>query len=134
MTRARMTFATIIAMLAIATTTGAFAQPQQARPDLGDPVSGGRYLRPGPGLACKIEAPNNLSPEQIKALSEHSCLRVGPLVVGMEVAALKALLGQPARQRQGAKDTTVWVYFFGRTNDDPYLVASIWQDRLVAIQ
>src|SRR5882724_10756634 len=61
-------------------------------------------------------------------------MRIGPLVVGMEAAALKALLGEPSRQIQGPKDTTVRAYFFGKTNDDPYLLASIWQDRLVAIQ
>ena len=28
----------------------------------------------------------------------------------------------------------MWADFFGKTNDDPCLLASIWKDRLVAIQ
>lgn len=134
MTRARTTFAIAgaIAMLGLTQATDALAQ--QARPHLVDPIHGGHYVRSGPGFGCVIEPSEKLSPEQIKALSEHSCLRIGPLVVGMEAAALKSSLGQPSRQIQGPKDTTVWAYFFGKTNDDPYLLASIWQDRLVAIQ
>lgn len=134
MTRARTMFAIAgaIAMLGLTPATDALAQ--KARQDLVDPVYRGRYLRSGPGFACQIEAPDKLSPDQIKALSEHSCMRIGPLVVGMEAAALKASLGQPTRQVDGPKGTTVWAYFFGKTNDDPYLLASIWRDRLVAIQ
>ena len=107
---------------------------QQARPDLVDPVHRGYYKRSGPGFACVIRPSEKLSPEQIKALSEHACMRIGPLVVGMEAAALKTALGQPAREIRGPKDTMVWAYFFGKTNDDPYLLASVWKDRLVAIQ
>ena len=132
MARARATFATAIAVLGIAATTGALAQ--QARPDLVNPVHRGYYKRSGPGFACVIGPSEKLSPDQIKALSEHACMRIGPLVVGMEAAALKALLGQPSRQIEGPKGTTVWAYFFGKTNDGPYLLASIWRDRLVAIQ
>ncbi|MGY2905878.1 hypothetical protein [Bradyrhizobium sp. URHC0002] len=134
MTRVRtmFTMATAIAIMGIVATTDALAQ--QARPDLVDPVHRGYYKRSGPGFGCVIGPSEKLSPEQIKALSEHACMRIGPLVVGMEAAALTALLGQPARQIQGPKDTMVWAYFFGKTNDDPYLLASIWKDRLVAIQ
>ena len=132
MTRTRTTFATATAMLGIATMTDALAQ--QARPDLVDPVHRGYYKRSGPGFACVIGPSEKLSLEQIKALSVYACMRIGPLVVSMDAAALKTLLGQPSRQIQGPKDTMVWAYFFGKTNDDPYLLASIWQDRLVAIQ
>ena len=132
MARVWMWFAAPIVAWGIAGASGALAQ--QARPDLVDPVYRGRYLRAGPGFACQIEAPNKLSPEQIKALSEHSCLRIGSLVVGMEAAAVKSALGQPDRQLDGPKATTVWAFLFGKTNDGPYLLASIWQDRLVAIQ
>ena len=134
MTRARIIFAIAgaIAMSGLSQATDALAQ--QARPDLVDPVHRGYYKRSGPGFGCVIGPSEKLSPEQIKALSEHACMRIGPLVVGMEAAALTALLGQPARQIQGPKDTMVWAYFFGKTNDDPYLLASIWKDRLVAIQ
>ena len=134
MMRARTMFAIAAAIVILegAQATGVLAQ--QARPDLVDPVHRGYYKRTGPGFGCQIEAPGKLSPEQIKALSEHACMRIGPLVVGMDTAALTALLGQPSRQIQGPKDTTVWAYFFGKTNDDPYLLASIWKDRLVAIQ
>ena len=43
-------------------------------------------------------------------------------------------LGQPSRLVDGPKGTKVWVYFFGKTNDGPYLAASIWQDKLVVAQ
>jgi hypothetical protein len=132
MTRVRTTIAAATAALGIAATTGALAQ--QARPDLVDPVYHGRYRRAGSGFACQFEPPHKLSPEQVAALSERPCLRIGPLVVGMEAAAVKSALGQPDRQLNGPKETTVWAYLFGKTNDGPYLLASIWQDRLVAIQ
>jgi hypothetical protein len=134
MTRARTMFAIAAAIVILEGAQATDALAQQARPDLVDPVHRGYYKRSGPGFACVIGPAEKLSPEQIKALSEHAYMRIGPLVVGMEAAALKALLGQPSRQIQGPKGTTVWAYFFGTTNDDPYLVASIWQDRLVAIQ
>jgi hypothetical protein len=134
MRRARTMFAiaAAIVILESAKTTDALAQ--QARPDLVDPVHRGYYKRSGPGFACVIGPSEKLSPEQIKALSEHTCMRIGPLVVGMDAAALTSALGEPARQIQGPKDTMVRAYFFGKTNDDPYLLASIWKDRLVAIQ
>jgi hypothetical protein len=132
MGRGWKTCATAIAGFGIAAMSGAIAQ--QSRPDLVDPIHRGHYVRSGPAFACKIEPSGKLSPDQAKALSEHSCMRIGPLVVGMEAAALKASLGQPNREVEGPNSTTVWVYFFGKTNDDPYLLASIWQDRLVAIQ
>ena len=121
-----------IAMSGLTQATDALAQ--RARPDLVDPVFRGHYVRSGPGFACVIEPSEKLSPDQIKALSERACLRIGPLVVGMESAALKASLGQLTSQIDGPKSTKVWVYFFRKTNDDPYLAASIWRDRLVAIQ
>jgi hypothetical protein len=127
-------FAIVAAIAILEGTQAADALAQQARPDLVDPVHRGYYKRSGAGFACQIEALGKLSPEQIKALSEHACMRIGPLVVGMDAAALTSALGQPARQIQGPKDTMVWAYFFGKTNDDPYLLASIWKDRLVAIQ
>src|SRR6266567_3793339 len=134
MTRARTMFAIAAAIVSLEGAQATDALAQQARPDLVDPVHRGYYKRTGPGFACVIGPSEKLSPEQIKALSEHACMRIGPLVVGMEAAALTSSLGQPARQIQGPKDTMVWAYFFGRTNDDPYLLASIWKDRLVAIQ
>jgi len=115
--------AAAIVILEGAQATGALAQ--QARPDLVDPVHRGYYKRSGPGFACVIGPSEKLSPEQIKALSEHACMRIGPLVVGMDAAALTSALGEPARQIQGPKGTMVWAYFFGKTNDDPYLLASI---------
>ncbi|MBR1284544.1 hypothetical protein JQ597_21070 [Bradyrhizobium sp. AUGA SZCCT0177] len=121
-----------IAMMGLAQATDALAQ--QARPDLVDPVHRGYYKRPGPGFACVIGPSEKLSPEQIKALSEHACMRIGPLVVGMAAAAVKSALGQPSRQIEGPKGTTVWVHFLGNANEEPYLLASIWKDRLVAIQ
>ena len=132
MTRARTMFAIAAAIVILEGATDALAQ--QARPDLVDPVLRGYYKRSGPGFACVIGPSEKLSPEQIKALSEHACMRIGPLVVGMDAAALTSALGEPARQIQGRKGTMVWAYFFGKTNDDPYLLASIWKDRLVAIQ
>jgi len=125
-------FAIAAAIVILEGATDALAQ--QARPDLVDPVLRGYYKRSGPGFACVIGPSEKLSPEQIKALSEHACMRIGPLVVGMDAAALTSALGEPARQIQGPKGTMVWAYFFGKTNDDPYLLASIWKDRLVAIQ
>ena len=132
MTRARTMFAIAAAIVILEGATDALAQ--QARPDLVDPVLRGYYKRSGPGFACVIGPSEKLSPEQIKALSEHACMRIGPLVVGMDAAALTSALGEPARQIQGPNGTMVWAYFFGKTNDDPYLLASIWKDRLVAIQ
>jgi len=132
MTRARTMFAIAAAIVILEGATDALAQ--QARPDLVDPVLRGYYKRSGPGFACVIGPSEKLSPEQIKALSEHACMRIGPLVVGMDAPALTSALGEPARQIQGPKGTMVWAYFFGKTNDDPYLLASIWKDRLVAIQ
>ena len=113
---------------------GQSAGAQQDRPDLVDPGYRGTFVRSGPGFGCRMESPKKLSPDEIKALSEHACLRIGPFVVGSKAAVLKSALGEPSRTRPGAKDTTTWVYFFGKTNDAPYLVASIWHDRLVAIQ
>jgi hypothetical protein len=107
---------------------------QKDRPDLVDPGYRGTFIRSGAGFACRTDPGEKLSPDQIKALSEHACLRIGPFVVGSKAAVLKSSLGEPNRTQRGAKDTTVWVYFFGKTNDAPYLVASIWHDRLVAIQ
>jgi hypothetical protein len=121
-----------IAMTGLTQTTDALAQ--QVRPDLVDPVYPGHYMRSGPGFACVIKPPKDLSPDQVKALSEHACLRIGPLVVGMEAAAVKSALGQPSRQIEGPKGTTVWIHFLGNVNEEPYLLASIWRDRLVAIQ
>jgi hypothetical protein len=134
MTRARTMFAIAAAIVIFEGAQATDTLAQQARPDLVDPVHRGYYKRSGPGFACVIGPSEKLSPEQIKALSEHACMRIGPLVVGMEAAALKSSLGEPSRQIQGPKDTMVWAYFFGKTNDDPYLLASIWQNRLVAIQ
>jgi hypothetical protein len=121
-----------IAMTGLAQATDALAQ--QARPDLVDPVYPGHYVRSGPGFACVIKPPKDLSPDQVKTLSEHACLRIGSLVVGMEAAAVKSALGQHSRQIDGPKATTVRVYFLGKPNEEPYLLASIWQERLVAIQ
>lgn len=134
MTRARTMFAMAgaIAMMGLTQATGALAQ--QARQDLVDPVHRGYYKRTGPAFACVIGPSEKLSPEQIKALSEHVCMRIGPLVVGMAAAAVKSALGQPSRQIEGPKGTTVWIYFLAKPNEEPYLLASIWQDRLVAIQ
>jgi len=134
MTRARTMFAMAGAIGMVGLMQATEAPAQQARPDLVDPIHRGRYVRSGPGFGCVIEPTGKLSPDQIKAISEHSCMRIGPLVVGMEAAALKASMGQPSRQVEGPKGTTVWVYFFGTTNDDPYLLASVWRNRLVAIQ
>ena len=61
-------------------------------------------------------------------------MRIGPLVVGMEAAAVKSALGPYSRRIDGPKSTAVWFYFLGNPNEEPYLLASIWQQRLVAIQ
>ena len=134
MTRARTMFAMAGAIAMMGLTPAADAIAQQSRPDLVDPIHRGRFVRSGAAFACKIEPSGKLSPDQAEALSEHSCMRIGALVVGMEAAALKTSMGQPSRQVEGPKGTTIWVYFFGKTNDAPYLLAAIWQDRLVAIQ
>lgn len=134
MARAWTTFAIVAAILMLDGAQPSDALAQQARPDLVDPVHRGYYKRAGLGFACVIGPSEKLSPEQIKKLSEHACLRIGPLVVGMNTAALTSALGQPAREIRGPKDTMVWAYFFGKTNDDPYLLASVWKERLVAIQ
>ncbi|SDN10803.1 hypothetical protein [Afipia sp. GAS231] len=131
MTRARTVIRIAGAILGLTCAPHAFAQ--QAPPSLVDTLPRGHYVRSGLAFACVTEAAGKLSHEQFKVL-EYSCLRMGPLHVGMGAAALKGELGQPSRQVDGPNGTKVWVYFFGKTNNDPYLAASIWQDKLVAIQ
>jgi len=114
---------------------GETAANQQERS--GDPARAlrGEWIRVGPSFACRVPARQSLPPETIKPdVLTRACLHMGPLVIGDEARSVKSVAGAPYRTLPQPKGATAAVYFLGRPEQYPYLVATTLQDRIVALQ
>jgi hypothetical protein len=95
----------------------------------------GEWHRAGPGFVCQVAAPHRLPPEAIKPeVLERACLHIGPFVIGAESATLQPVVGAPSRTLPQPKGATASVYFLESPGHYPYLVATVSQDRIVALQ
>lgn len=95
----------------------------------------GEWIRAGAGFACRVPSTQRIPPEAIRPEEmTRACLHMGPFVIGDEAQTLKSLLGTPHRTHPLPKGATAWVYFVDGPGRYPYLVATVLQDRIVALQ
>ena len=59
---------------------------------------------------------------------------MGPFVIGDSVAVLKATLGAPHRTLPQPNGSLAWLYFLGERDHHPYLVATLGNNRITALQ
>jgi hypothetical protein len=95
----------------------------------------GEWIRNGPGFACKVAPGQRLPHEWLKPeILSRACQHMGPFVVGQEAAALTTVLGAPHQTRPAPNGRADWMYFLGQREHYPYLVARIFNDRIVTLQ
>ena len=95
----------------------------------------GEWRRAGDGFACELVSRKRLDPQSIQPeIMVRACLRMGPLVVGADATTLAPLLGTPARTVPQPKGATASVYFLEGAGRHPYLVVTVLEGRIVALQ
>ena len=115
-------------------TFGPNAAAQDAQKLLVDHGHRGEYERAGPSFTCKVKTKERIPPERLPELLGQSCLHMGALAIGSEVALLERTLGEPNRIVFGEKGAMHHVYFFGDPKENSYLIASAWRERIVVLQ
>jgi hypothetical protein len=95
----------------------------------------GEWRRNGPTFVCRAAPAGNIpddkfDPEELG----RACLHMGPFRVGMPAQAVKSVLGEPHEILPQSGGVTAWLYFLDQREQLPYFVASVRQDRIVALQ
>ena len=121
----------------------ACAQARAERPDAPAPQTTGtagsglrgEWRRAGQGFACRVVSPRQLPHDATVAdLLVRACQHIGPLSLGNDAKAVASILGPPHRTLPQPNGVTASIYFLGRPGEYPYLVVSIAQERVVALQ
>jgi hypothetical protein len=95
----------------------------------------GEWLRAGEGFGCKVGAVAKLPPELLKPdILARACLHMGPFVIGDDAQALTKALGAPHRTRPQPNGAVASIYFLEKAGQFPYLVATVSNNRIVALQ
>jgi hypothetical protein len=123
------------------------ALPSELCAQAGDPPAGqagadleAEWVRQGNNFVCRTkptpttESTSKLSRDEILAQIMRACLRMGPLAVGDETKLIEPMLGKPGRTLAQPNDATALVFFLGQPGRLPYLVVTVQQDRIVALQ
>jgi hypothetical protein len=113
---------------------GAEDPPNDRLPAPIDPGFRGHFERAGAGFGCVIPPQPGVTGARVAEAGDLPCLFVGPLSLGGEAAMPARLLGSPNQSLAGPNGAEAQVFFFRRAADSPYLVASIWHGRIVALQ
>jgi len=115
--------------------------PSELCAQAGDPQAGragagleAEWVRRDNNFVCTTKSTPKLSPDEILGQLTRACLRMGPLAVGDETKLIEPMLGKPARTLARPNDTTALVFFLGQPGRLPYLVVTVQQDRIVALQ
>jgi hypothetical protein len=95
----------------------------------------GEWRRVGPSFACKVGSPQPLPPSAVTpdALM-MACLHMGPFVIRGEAGTLASVLGTPHRSLPQPKGAKALMWFLGEQGRYPYFVATVLNDRIVALQ
>jgi hypothetical protein len=95
----------------------------------------GEWQRVGPGFACKVTTEGKLPPDLLKPeIMARACLHMGPFGIGEDAKTLTAALGAPVRTLPQPNGATASIYFLEQAGHFPYLVATVSNDRIVALQ
>lgn len=94
----------------------------------------GEWRRVGATFTCNVAAPKNLPPSAVtpEAIAK-ACLHMGPLVIGGDARTL-AGLGAPHRTVPQPKGAKALAWFMGEPNRQPYFIATVLNERIVALQ
>jgi hypothetical protein len=133
-------FGSLVALLATALLTllghsmQVCAQPAQAQLELTDYGLRGEWKRTGPAFACQVATREKLSREDAVKKLALACLYMGPLAIGSEAALVQRLLGTPFRTVPQPNNVTAYAYLLDSPSRRTYMVATIWRDRVAALQ
>jgi len=95
----------------------------------------GEWRRAGAGFSCNVQSPSELPPESVTPdVLAKACLHMGPFLIGGTAQSLTSALGAAHRTLPQPKDATALIYFLERSEQLPYLVATVQKDRIVALQ
>ena len=95
----------------------------------------GEWFREGAGFVCRVPANERIPREKFKPEEmTRACLHMGPFRLGNEAQTIKSLLGEPHRVHPQPNGATSWVYFVDGPGRYPYLVATVRQSRIAALQ
>lgn len=95
----------------------------------------GEWRRAGAGFACVVGPAGELPRQALEPdLLAKACLHMGPFAIGGTASSLTLALGKPAHTLPQPQDSTAWVYFLDEPERSPYLVATVRQDEIVALQ
>jgi len=94
----------------------------------------GEWRRVGATFVCKadgLQGPSTsaVTPEDML----KACQRMGPFVIGGDARSL-AVLGAPHRTVPQDKGAKALAWFLGEPNQQPYFVATVLNERIVALQ
>jgi hypothetical protein len=107
--------------------------PRQGKETADGPLRG-EWRRAGEtSFACVVAAPKSLDAPDPDALA-RACLRIGPVGIGDSETLLKATLGEPSRRLEQPGNASAYVYFLGKPDQFPYLVATVRSGRIIALQ
>jgi hypothetical protein len=116
-------------------TAGETTGQPQARADPAIADLRGEWHRVGPGFACQVKAPKALPRDAINPeVLARACLHMGPLVIGGAKSTLTWAVGVSSRTLPQPKGAIASVYFLDRPGRHPYLIVTVLQDRIVALQ
>jgi hypothetical protein len=111
------------------------AGPSRAQPEPRVGEFRGEWQRAGAGFGCRVAAGRKLSVEEVKSKAfAVACQHIGPFIIGGDAQTLVTALGTPNRMQQRPKGATAMVYFLGGPGIAPYLVATVAQSSIVALQ
>jgi len=95
----------------------------------------GEWYRAGPGFACKVVAPTKLPPDLITPdILARACQHMGPLLIGDDAQALKTAFGAPHKTIPQPNGMMASIYFLEKPGQYPYLVATVSNNKIVALQ
>jgi hypothetical protein len=123
----------VAAMLLVAALGGVTVRAQTREPASIAELRG-EWERAGAGFGCKVAIPEKLRVVAIEAVLSRACQHMGPLVVGDGVKAVTAALGKPSRKLPQPKGQIAWVYFLAQQDSYPYLIVTLREDKVVALQ
>ena len=95
----------------------------------------GEWQRAGPGFACKVASVGKLPPKSLTPeILTRACLHMGALVIGDDAQTATKALGAPHRTLSQPNGAVASIYFLEKTGQFPYLVATVSNNKIVALQ
>jgi hypothetical protein len=95
----------------------------------------GEWTRNGPAFVCNVATKQKLPPTAAYVeMLARACQHMGPFVIGDGVDVLKATLGAPHRTLPQPDGKAALLYFLEQQDHHPYLVATIANNRVIALQ